>query len=98
MTVLLNGGEGAVKRSREGIYFSRQVDAVLVQGNLKLKLTHRTGGLELYDLGKDLSELNDLSENRPEITKRMYHELKEWMDVNDVLTPSPQAPRGRRKK
>jgi hypothetical protein len=89
MTVLLNGGEGAVKRSREGIYFSRQVDAVLVQGNLKLKLTHRTGGLELYDLGKDLSELNDLSENRPEITKRMYHELKDWMDVNDVLTPSP---------
>ena len=92
----MNNGKGSVKRERDGIFFSRQIDAVLIQGDNKLILTHRTGELQLYNLGDDLSEENDLSQRNPELRDRMFKDLKEWMDANDVLTPSPHAPRARR--
>jgi arylsulfatase A len=95
-SILMNNGKGSVKRERDGIFFSRQIDAVLIQGDNKLILTHRTGELQLYNLGDDLSEENDLSQRNPELRDRMFKDLKEWMDANDVLTPSPHAPRARR--
>ena len=96
--VLMNKGLGLVKRPRDGIYFSRQVDAVHIRDNYKLIRTHRTGELELYNLENDLSETNDLAESLPEIKEKLFAELKDWMDTNDVLTPSPDAPRARRRR
>ena len=95
--VLLNQGQGQVNRPREGIYFSRQVDGVLIQDDFKLIRTHRTGEVQLFHLGNDLSESNDLSSTQPEVTARMHQDLKDWMDANDVRTPSPHSPRGKRK-
>ena len=96
--VLLNQGRGKVQRPREGIYFSRQVDGVLIQDDFKLIRTHRTGEVQLFNLGNDLSESNDLSSTQPEVTAKMHKALKDWMDANDVRTPSPHSPRGKRKK
>lgn len=96
-SILMNKGKGRALRPREGIYFSRQLDSVLIQGDLKLIRTHRSGDVQLYNLAEDLSELNDLSSTQPELRKRMHEALKDWMDANDVMTPSPHSPRGRRK-
>jgi arylsulfatase A-like enzyme len=95
-SVLMNKGHGSVTRSRNGIYFSRQIDAVLIQEDLKLIRTHKSGEVQLYNLAKDLSEENDLSQRQPETTERMHNVLKAWMGANDVMTPSPHSPRGRR--
>ena len=97
-SVLMNEGEGTVKREREGLYFSRQVDAVLIQHPYKLVYTHRTGEAELFDLSSDLSEQKELSGDRPQITKSLLSDLQEWIEDNDVLTPSPHSPRGRRQR
>ncbi|MCB1121476.1 MAG: sulfatase-like hydrolase/transferase [Verrucomicrobiae bacterium] len=94
--VLKNQGRETVERERNGLYFSRQVDAVLIQGDNKLIRTHRTGELQLYNLAADLSETNDLSQTQPALRDQMFNDLKQWMDDNDVMTPSPDAPRGRR--
>lgn len=94
--VLLNQGRGKVQRPREGIYFSRQVDGVLIQDDFKLIRTHRTREVQLYNLASDLSETNDLSSTQPKLTATMEKTLKDWMDANDVRTPSPDSPRGKR--
>lgn len=96
-SVLMNKGRGSVERPREGIYFSRQVDGVIIQDNLKLILVHKTGKLELYDLTEDLSEANDLADARPQVRDQLYAQLKDWLDVNDVLGPSPHARRAQRR-
>lgn len=95
-SILLNGGDGDVARPRPGIHFYKQIDSVLVQDDLKLKRTHRTGELELFDLGSDLSETVNLAESRPEIASAMLAELLDWIDEIDATTPSPFSPRGRR--
>ena len=95
-SVLFNDGKGSVKRPRDGIYFSRQVDAVLIQGRHKLIRTHRDGKLQLYDLDEDLSELKDLSKETPEKTAEMHKQLLSWMEDIDASTPSPHSPRRRR--
>ena len=97
-SVLFNGGNGEVPRADEGIYFSRQADAVLIQGDLKLKLLHATGEVELYDLGEDLSELSNLAGVKPAVATKMLQDLRAWMDDHDVTTPSPYAPPARRRR
>lgn len=94
--VLLNDGDGSVDRPRPGIRFYKQIDSVLIQGHYKLKRTHRTGELELFDLGEDLSETTNLAENRPEIAQAMLEELEDWINEIDAKRPSPHSPRGRR--
>lgn len=96
-TVLLNGGKETINREREGIYFSRQVDAVLIQDQYKLIRTHRTEDVQLYDLAADLSEQNNLTDKMPILTATMHRALRDWMNANDVMTPSPDSPRGRRR-
>ena len=97
-SVLMNGGEGQVTREREGLYFSRQINAVLIQNPYKLILTHKSGQIELYDLSADLSEQKELSADRPERAKSMLADLRAWMEDNDVLTPSEYSPRGQRRQ
>jgi len=97
-SILMEKGQGSVKREREGIYFSRQVDAVHILNNHKLILTHKSGKQKLYNLESDLSEAKDLSESHPELRKKLFAELDDWMNDNDVRTLSPDAPRARRRQ
>lgn len=36
------------------------------------------GALQLYDLQTDLSEQHNLAEKMPEVTARLYNQLKKW--------------------
>jgi arylsulfatase A-like enzyme len=96
-SVLMNEGVGEVSRERDGLYFSRQLNAVVIQHPYKLILTHRSGDTELYDVSADLSEQQELSNDHPDVAKAMLADLQRWMEDNDVLTASEHAPRGRRR-
>lgn len=48
------------------------------EGDYKLIEFFEDGHTELYNLKKDISESNDLSENEPERAERMLHQLREW--------------------
>jgi len=94
--VLLNGGRGEVRRSRPGLHFFRPLDSVLIQDGHKLRRTHHTGEIELYDLSGDLSETTNLAAAKPGLAKRMQAGLEDWVKEIDATTPSPLDRRPRR--
>ena len=95
--VLLNGGKGAVQRPRPGLHFYRPLDSVLIRDGHKLRRTHRTGEIELYDLAEDLSETTNLVAAKPRLAKRMQAGLEDWTKEIDATTPSPLDRRAKRR-
>jgi len=94
--VLLNGGNGAVKRPRPGLHFYRPLDSVLIRDGHKLRRTHRTGEIELYNLAEDLSETTNLTTTNPLLAKSMQTGLEDWIRSIDATTPSPLDRRPKR--
>ena len=94
--VLLKNGEGIVRRPRHGLHFYRPLDSVLIRDGYKLRRTHRTGEIELYNLAEDLSETTDLAAAQPGLVKRMQAGLEDWIKEIDATTPSPLDRRPRR--
>jgi arylsulfatase A len=95
--VLLNGGRGVVRRPRVGLHFYRRLDSVLIRDGHKLRRTHRTGEIELYDLSEDLSETTNLVAAKPRLAKRMQAGLEDWTKEIDATTPSPLDRRAKRR-
>lgn len=60
-------------------------DAVVRHGDDKLKVAYKTDTTELFDLGEDLGEANDLAALEGKKAKRLRRELKQW---TDQLKPS----------
>ena len=94
---LLNGGRGVVRRPRVGLHFCRRLDSVLIRDGHKLRRTHRTGEIELYDLAEDLSETTNLVATKPRLAKRMQAGLEDWVKEIDATTPSPLDRRAKRR-
>ncbi len=94
---LLNGGRGVVRRPRVGLHFCRRLDSVLIRDGHKLRRTHRTGEIELYDLAEDLSETTNLVAAKPRLAKRMQAGLEDWIKEIDATTPSPLDRRAKRR-
>ena len=94
--VLFNGGKGAVQRPRLGLHFYRPLDSVLIRDGHKLRRTHRTGEIDLYNLTEDLSEPTNLTTTNPLLAKRMQTGLEDWIRSIDATTPSPLDRRPRR--
>ena len=95
--VLLKNGEGIVRRPRHGLHFYRPLDSVLIRDGHKLRRTHRTGEIELYNLAEDLSETTDLAAAQPGLAKRMQAALEDWIQEIDATTPSLLDRRPRRR-
>ena len=95
--VLLKNGEGIVRRPRHGLHFYRPLDSVLIRDGHKLRRTHRTGEMELYNLAEDLSETTDLAAAQPGLAKRMQAALEDWIQEIDATTPSLLDRRPRRR-
>jgi len=75
--------------SRKALYFEHQADRAVRAGKWKLvsRGTHKkpyTGPWELYDLAKDRTELNDLSKQRPDVTKKLKKMWHRWAKENNV--------------
>lgn len=62
---------------------------VIVQGDWKLMEFFEDGHLELYDLGKDLGEKNNLAASMPDKAKELDEQLKAWRAGIGAPMPTP---------
>ncbi|MCG8600228.1 MAG: sulfatase [Verrucomicrobiales bacterium] len=61
-------------------------------GNFRLIEFHESGNLELYHLGKDLSESKNLVEENPDKASELHRRLQEWREKvgAQMLTENPR--------
>lgn len=59
------------------------------KGDYKLIELFETGKVELYNLKEDMSELNDLAAQEPEIKEELLQDLKQWR--SDIGAKMPEA-------
>jgi arylsulfatase A len=90
---LLTGGTDQVERFLDGLVFHRYapgyLHSAIRQGDYKLvrfwkKNLARPAGEELYDLGTDLSEAEDLSDHLPAKTRELKELLDEYIQTVDA--------------
>ena len=80
----------AFEDSHDKPYFRTSPCSVIRKGDWKLIEYFETGELELYNLAEDLSEKNDLSEERPEKREALHELLRQWRE--ETSAPEPTAP------
>jgi arylsulfatase A-like enzyme len=61
----------------------------IIQGDWKLLEFFEDGRLELYDLGKDLGETNNLAASEPQKAKELHEQLKAWRTEIGAAMPTP---------
>jgi len=64
--------------------------SVIMKGDYKLIRYYEYDTFELFDLRRDISEKNDLSETMPELAASLIRELEEW--VSSTNAPIPNIP------
>ena len=84
---------GETRQSHETLYFHFGTDRALRQGPWKLVFA-KLGKWELYDLVKDRTELNDLSDQQPERVAAMAAEWFRLAEQVDRLKGRSLAPTG----
>lgn len=110
--ILMNEGEGEVKRSREELVFhfphydmdpAGPASAIML-GKYKLTKFYESNKLHLFDLSKDMEEKNDLSESKPEVVAKLHDRLNEYLASVDAQMPQtnpnydPSQPAGERRR
>ena len=110
--ILMNQGEGEVKRPREELVFhfphydmdpAGPASAIML-GKYKLTKFYETNKLHLFDLSKDMGEKNDLSESKPEVVAKLHDRLNEYLASVDAQMPQtnpnydPSQPAGERRR
>ena len=60
-----------------------------MQGDWKLIHYLESGRDELYDLGEDLGEQNNLADKYPKKAKKMRVQLDQWLKKNKATFPTP---------
>lgn len=63
----------------------------LRKGDWKIVYRHREQRLELYNIGEDITERNDLSQSHPEILKQLADALTAKLEGYDALLPTFRA-------
>ena len=88
--VIHNKGKGEVKRNRPYLIFhhavNRRPQSAIREGNFKLVKTWEQNKLELFDLSKDVSEANNLTEEMPEKTRELEEKLVSFLKEVDAET------------
>ncbi len=74
-------------------YQLRDIDYMssLRKGDWKIVYRHREQKLELYNIGEDITERNDLSAANPQILKAMADALTAQLEAYDALMPTFRA-------
>jgi arylsulfatase A-like enzyme len=63
--------------------------SIIMEGDWKLIHYLETGHDELYDLGKDIGEQNDLLNTHPKLAKEMRTRLDQWLKQTNAKFPIP---------
>ena len=69
---------------------SNRPGSAIRNGNYKLILNYDDSSTELYDLKKDISETNDLSKEKPELSRALLGSLNQWLDEVGADRPTPR--------
>ena len=74
-------------------YQLRDIDYMssLRKGDWKIVYRHREQTLELYNIGDDITERNDLSQSHPDILRQMAEALTAKLEGYDALLPTFRA-------
>lgn len=85
-TVLKKGGKGEVKRPSNDFFFHRYNNgyphSAIIVGDYKLIKFWKTKKIELYNIVKDIGEINDIS--KQEMVKVTELEMKLMQYINEV--------------
>lgn len=82
---------------RDALYFhypnyawhrSNRLGGAIRAGNLKLIERYDDGSVELYDLGADLGETEDLAPEQPEVAEALRRRLAAWRAEVDAAMPT----------
>ena len=97
--LLHNAGQGQVKRARPFLVFHQAVDrkpiSAIRLGDYKLVKTWDRNQLELFDLSRDISEVNDLSDQMSDRTEELHTLLTGFLDEIDADQPHPEGRNGK---
>lgn len=100
--LLHNDGKGAVQRPNPFFVFHQAADrdpiSAIRQGDYKLVKTWQENRLELFDLSRDLSEVDDLSERMMEKTQELHTLLTSFLENVRADIPSAGGKGKRGKK
>jgi len=82
--VLINGNAGKVERPNPFLVFHQAVDrsasSAIRLGDYKLVKTWKSDRLELFDLSKDISEENDLSQRIPSKSQELHEMPTDYLE------------------
>ncbi|MFP6892979.1 MAG: sulfatase [Opitutales bacterium] len=87
------------KLKRKAIYFhypnyawhmGNRLASAVREGKWKMIRNYDDGSLELYDLGKDLSEKRNLAEESPKVAHRLNRKLSQWLKETNAPMPTVQ--------
>lgn len=89
--------EGADLNREKPIFWERGGNRAVRKGKWKLVSTFPQNVWELYDIGADRGETNNLAAKHPEIVQSLTGEFEAWAKANDVenyekLRPAPASP------
>jgi arylsulfatase A-like enzyme len=65
--------------------------SVVRSGDWKLMKFYEENRLELYNLNEDLSEKQNLVDERPEKRRELHSQLQQWLKENDAPLPDPKS-------
>ena len=98
--LLHSEGRGKVQRANPFLVFHQAVDrepiSAIRLGDYKLVKTWNMNRIELFDLSRDISEANDLSDQMGDKTKELHTLLTGFLDEANADKPLPGS--GKRKK
>ncbi|ADE53651.1 sulfatase [Coraliomargarita akajimensis] len=85
---------------RDAVYFhypnyawhaKNRLGGVIIEGDYKLLNWYDDDSVELYKITEDISEINDLSKQNPELSDRLKKKLQRWLKDVDANMP-PRNP------
>jgi len=66
--------------------------SAIMKGDWKLIYYHEYGSYELFHIGKDPNETQELSKSKPKMAKKLNQELQHWLKTTDADIPSVTNP------
>ena len=76
---------------RDALYWEHEGNAAIRVGDMKLVRLGRNGAWELYDLKADRTELHNLAEAKPDLTKQLAAKWETWAERAQVKPYPPEA-------
>lgn len=86
--VLIRQGNNSPHKALFWHYPHNRFEGAVRWKNYKLIYEYKTGNSELYDLSVDIGELNNVTDNLPEVAKKMKKMLGKWLRDTQAKFPN----------